>query len=82
MLSAYNARGRQVIARDATKTDGPFTCPDCGGEVILKKGEEKVHHFAHVPPFTCSFGVGESQEHRAAKQEIYDAYCLRLRYPG
>src|SRR5260370_13049725 len=76
MLSAYNAKDRQVIARDATKAEGPFTCPDCQGEVILKKGEEKVHHFAHVPPFTCSFGVGESEEHRAAKQEVYDALVL------
>lgn len=73
MLSAYDANGRQVIARDVTKAEGPFTCPDCRGEVILKKGAEKVHHFAHVPPFTCSFGVGESEEHRAAKQEVYDA---------
>ncbi len=73
MLSAYNAKGRQVIARDVTKADGPFTCPDCQGEVILKKGEEKVHHFAHVPPFACSFGAGESEEHRAAKLEVYDA---------
>lgn len=73
MLSAYDANGRQVIARDVTKADGPFSCPDCQGEVILKKGVEKVHHFAHIRPFTCSNGVGESEEHRAAKQEVYDA---------
>ena len=73
MLSAYNPNGRQVIARDVTKEDGPFFCPECEGEVTLKKGVIKVHHFAHVPPFTCSFGVGESEEHRAAKQEVYDA---------
>jgi competence protein CoiA len=73
MLSAYNAIGRQVIARDVTKAEGPFTCPDCQGEVILKKGVEKIHHFAHVPPFSCFHGVGESDEHRAAKQEVHDA---------
>jgi competence protein CoiA len=73
MLSAYNAKGRQVIARDTTKEDGPFTCPDCQGMVIIKKGVEKVHHFAHVSPFDCSFGVGESEEHSAAKLEVYDA---------
>jgi len=73
MLSAYNTNGRQVIARDVTKVDGPFRCPECGSEVRIKKGVCKVHHFAHVPPFNCTFGVGESEEHRAAKQEVYDA---------
>jgi competence protein CoiA len=73
MLSAYDATGRQVIARDVTKAEGPFACPDCQGEVILKKGVEKVHHFAHVPPFTCNFGVGESEEHLTAKLQVYNA---------
>jgi len=76
MLSAYNANGKQVIACDVTKADGPFTCPECQGEVILKQGLEKVHHFAHVPPFACSHGTGESKEHRAAKQEVYKALKL------
>lgn len=67
MLSAYNADGRQVIARDVTKEDGPFYCPECQGEVTIKKGAIKVHHFAHVPPFACSFGVGESDEDAIAK---------------
>ncbi len=73
MLSAYNSEGRQVIASEVTKEDGPFHCPECRGEVNLKKGALIVHHFAHVPPFNCTFGVGESEEHRAAKQEVHDA---------
>src|SRR5713101_1144226 len=73
MLNAYNANGRQVVARDVTKADGPFHCTECGGKVAVKKGVIKVHHFAHVPPFKCTSGVGESEEHRAAKQKIYDA---------
>src|SRR5258708_27298285 len=76
MLSAYNANRKQVMACDVTKADGPFTCPECQGEVILKQGTEKVPHFAHVPPFACSHGVGESKEHRAAKQEVYNALKL------
>src|SRR5215469_13169122 len=73
MLSAFNSKGEQVLAREVTKKDGPFSCPECGGEVTVKKGVIKIHHFAHVPPFTCSFGVGESEAHRAAKLEVYDA---------
>lgn len=73
MLTAYNVKGRQVFARDVTKADGPFACPECGGEVIVKKGSSIIHHYAHVPPFTCSMGAGESPEHLAAKLEIHDA---------
>jgi len=62
-----------VIARDVTKEDGPFRCPECAGIVLVKKGHVKVHHFAHKPPFDCQYGQGESEEHRRAKMAIYDA---------
>jgi competence protein CoiA len=73
MLSAYNRFGKQVVAWDVTKADGPFTCPECRQEVVVKKGSVVVHHFAHSASSTCKYGTGESAEHWLAKFEIYEA---------
>ena len=63
----------KLLARDAQRTDGPFYCPVCRTAVTLKKGDKKIHHFAHKPPFTCSYGQGETLAHQEAKISIYDA---------
>jgi competence protein CoiA len=63
----------EVLARDAQKSEAPFTCPKCLTEVVLHKGNIKVHHFQHKPPVYCSRGEGESEQHRVAKLAIYDA---------
>jgi competence protein CoiA len=73
MLSAQNSSGQTVLAWDSIKANGPFTCPECHHAVLLKKGEIKVHHFAHVPPIACTYGVGESETHRRAKTAIYQS---------
>jgi len=73
MLSAYNRLGEQVVAWEAAKEDGPFSCPECGQAVVVKKGFVVAHHFAHVPPSTCQYGAGESVDHWLAKYEIYEA---------
>lgn len=74
MLSAHNSSDQVVIAWEVSKHDGPFTCPECHHAVLLKKGTIKIHHFAHVPPINCAYGVGESELHRRAKATIYQ--CL------
>jgi competence protein CoiA len=57
---------QRVIAADAAK--GPsYCCPGCGEEVILRKGGKVIHHFAHKPPVTCSWAVGETKDHLRAK---------------
>jgi len=63
----------KVIARDAEKSDGPYRCRGCNEVLTLKKGNIKVHHFAHKPPVTCSWGAGETAQHLQAKMAIYDA---------
>jgi competence protein CoiA len=40
--------------------------------VTLRKGDVKAPHFAHQPPVTCEYGVGESEEHRHCKIAIYE----------
>ena len=63
----------KVLARDSTIAEAPFLCPQCTKELILRKGRIKVHHFAHKPPVTCSFGAGETEQHFRAKLGIFDA---------
>src|ERR1044071_3841176 len=82
MLIAKYKRG-YISALNAEMEDGPFRCPECRLEVILKKGDIYTHHFAHNPGEGCSFGEGwennqegspgESELHKLAKKEIYDA---------
>ena len=63
--------GVKVLARETVKLDGPFCCPGCTGEVFIHKGRVRVHHFAHRKSQGCGEGVGESEEHRRCKEEIF-----------
>jgi len=62
-----------VVAWEVTKEQEPFFCPECEEQVVVKKGSYKVHHFAHKPSSVCTYGIGEGEEHRQAKYEIYEA---------
>jgi len=62
----------KVRARYSNRIEKPFLCPECLGEVILKKGRIRIPHFAHKPPFDCKYGVGEKEIHRKAKEEIFE----------
>ena len=74
MLSACDEDNKYVLAMEARKDDGPFFCPQCDEELILKQGRVKIAHFSHFPDSTCTYaGEPESAEHVAAKLEIYEA---------
>ncbi len=74
MLTATRENDKQkVLARDAQKAEAPFHCPKCQREVVLHKGNIRVHHFKHKPPVTCTWGQGESDQHYSAKLAIFDA---------
>lgn len=73
MLVAVLKDSSRAYAWLAEKKQKPFYCPACAGEVILKKGKIREHHFAHKPPSDCLFGTGESQVHLKAKRQIYNA---------
>jgi len=73
MLSAFDRQGKAVIASEAERKDGPFYCPSCGGQVILKQGHRVVDHFVHLPDSNCAYGTRESMEHLQTKMEIYRA---------
>lgn len=71
MLVALDITKQRHIAWDVDKTNAPFSCPECGKECLVKKGEVKVHHFAHLAATTCT-NAGEGEHHMAAKQFFYN----------
>lgn len=73
MFTAYTCKGLLVRAKDSKKADGPFACPGCHKEVVLKRGYIKRPHFAHSTLSDCRYGTGESETHRLAKFALYDA---------
>lgn len=75
MLTAYDRNGENRIAGRTERVDGPFFCKACRAEVILRKGNVVVHHFAHRPPAACAYGAGETQMHLRAKLAIFEAAC-------
>ncbi len=73
MLVAEDSSSKRCMAWLTQKDQGPFFCPECGDEVILRKGSIREHHFAHRPPVNCAYGEGESELHLRAKREIYQS---------
>lgn len=52
-----------------------YVCPGCGEPVIIRKGDVKIHHFAHKPgERDCKFyeHPGEGEIHKLAKHNIAD----------
>jgi len=71
MLVGLSENDNRILARDATK-ESKFFCPSCQEQLILKKGNVKIHHFAHKAESTCLY-AGESLDHLQTKLQIYDA---------
>lgn len=73
-LSAGIARravnNKSINAVQATKVDGPFYCPKCHSDAIVRKCNIKDDHFAHKANLSLLFGNGESQLHKDCKAEI------------
>ncbi len=68
--------GQRIEADDAER--GPaYRCPNCRDAVVLKKGRIVAHHFAHKPPHDCTWGKGETDEHRQAKKLFRDEFVRR-----
>lgn len=47
-------------------------CPSCGEELVARKGDKRVHHFAHRSDSSCEYGY-ETSLHLAAKEILASA---------
>ena len=87
MLIAKTESGERIEARVAEKGQN-YYCQISGEKVILKKGELKIHHFAHYPGSECVHWESESGLHYSMKYKILEELCesnnvnmIELEYP-
>jgi competence protein CoiA len=67
-------------ASDCEKGDGPFYCPDCISDAVVRKCTQKRDHFAHRARLSPVIGPNESELHRQCKNEL--VRLLRERFPS
>ena len=53
MLFANDRNKKRVYILDI-KEDEDYFCPSCNSKLILRRGEIKIHHFAHQKNSICS----------------------------
>ena len=70
----------RIHANHATKSCGPFFCPDTMEELIIKKCYNKRDHFAYHGRLSPTYGSSESELHWDCKNEICDS--LKESYPS
>ncbi|MBR9859800.1 hypothetical protein GYB22_03445 [bacterium] len=69
---AYDSKKNLINIDQVIKsTKAKYTCPNCQGELIARKGKIKIHHFAHKSDSNCSF---ESYLHKISKTLFYLHY--------
>lgn len=69
--SARNLKTGQLCeASTATKADGPFYCPACYSDAVIRKCSEKVDHFAHAARLSPVVGAREMHLHDQCTAEI------------
>ncbi|MBB4931413.1 uncharacterized protein YlaI [Lipingzhangella halophila] len=76
LIAANTAGARTLATRDLQ--NGPYTCPQCSTDVVLKRGRKVTAHFAHTPGSACQ-AAGESTRHLLAKQVLAEEFT-RLGY--
>ena len=63
--------GSLVTPEQVTRQHGPFRCPECRSEVVLRWGKWVRRHFAHIPDSDCSLvRASESWWHKTAKSLV------------
>jgi hypothetical protein len=67
---AIDCETNDYITPDRAQRGREYKCAECDQRVIARKGDVRIHHFAHFNPNTkCRFyiGSGESENHKHAK---------------
>lgn len=77
-MAARNKTGERVHASQVTRADGPFHCPDCLTDAVVRKCTERVDHFAHKARLSPVLARGETALHKACKNEIRDELIARF----
>lgn len=68
----------EILASEHDQTKRPYprprdTCDDCHKPIVLRWGEERCFHWAHLSKGECkSVSIGESATHKLAKKKLID----------
>lgn len=68
--------GQRVEASSA-ECGWTFACPNCAGQVILKRGRLVIPHFAHTARVSCAWARGETLAHLQAKSLLRETFDMR-----
>lgn len=68
LYMAFNQYNEVIYAQNATKDVGPFYCPKCRQEVVVKRSSRGNLFFSHVQQLTKQ--TAESQKHKLAKEKL------------
>ena len=76
-VAQFGVDGPIRLASEVSREQGPFICIGCRSELILKKGDIRIPHFAHRGGDVCS--GGESVIHAQAKR-LVELHFNRLQF--
>ena len=79
---AIDCETTAYVSPNSAQRGREYKCADCDQRVIIRKGDVRVHHFAHFTTTTkCRFyeNAGESENHKHAKMLL--SVWLKARKP-
>ena len=78
-VAMKKSNNEKVNAKEVTKSDGPFYCPNCLSEAIVRKCTEKIDHFAHNARLSPAITSKDHTLHNKCRDEICN--YLKIKYP-
>lgn len=72
IIGAYDKQNNNYIFPQNASKKRKYCCPDCGEDLIFKKGSIVIPHFSHKPNSKCTYydNPNESQIHKDAKNKL------------
>ncbi|MBP7497703.1 MAG: hypothetical protein KA792_08585, partial [Bacteroidales bacterium] len=70
---------KSINANEAMKSDGPFYCPYCLSDAIIRKCDNKKHHFAHKAKLSAILQNKDNILHTECINEILQK--LKSKFP-
>jgi ssDNA-binding Zn-finger/Zn-ribbon topoisomerase 1 len=85
LMGAFNNKKQYTMPQNAMKNE-IYKCPECDGELILRQGNIRAHHFSHKQNSTCTYleKPSESFQHLGAKHLIQyklQNYSIQINRP-